>query len=313
MLMSIASKSAFAYDIVVRNDDGEAIYNIYYNFFYSNEGKELEVTYESFSDSKSHGYENITKIKIPETIKIDGNVIKVTSISDDAFRSCSRLTSVCIPNSVTSIGSRAFQNCSGLTSLIIGKSVKYIGSSAFSGCSGLTSVTIPNSVTNIGKSAFENCSGLTSVTIPNSVTSIGRAAFYSCSGLTSVTIPNSVTSIDSGAFNFTNSNNDLLVEIISLIENPTKDTGSSFSKAIYNNATLYVPVGTMAKYKQTEGWKKFVWIEEGIPTGIAPVKQEKIVGEECRYDLNGNRVKGLRRGVNIVKTSDGKTRKVVVK
>ena len=105
----------------------------------------------------------------------------------------------------------------------------------------------------------------------------------------------------------------MLVRIISLIEYPTKETGSSFSKAIYDNATLYVPVGTMAKYKQTDGWKKFVWIEEGIPTGIAPVKQEKIVEEESRYDLNGNRVKGLRRGVNIVKTSDGKTRKVVVK
>ena len=105
----------------------------------------------------------------------------------------------------------------------------------------------------------------------------------------------------------------MLVRIISLIEYPTKETGSSFSTAIYDNASLYVPVGTMAKYKQTEGWKKFVWIEEGIPTGIAPVKLEKQVGKECRYDLNGNRVKGLRRGVNIVKTSDGKTRKVVVK
>ena len=100
-----------------------------------------------------------------------------------------KVTYESVEYSVTSIGNYAFRNCSGLTSITIPNSVTSIGSSAFSGCSKLTSVTIPNSVTSIENQAFSGCSKLTSITIPNSVTSIGGSAFYGCSGLTSVTIP----------------------------------------------------------------------------------------------------------------------------
>ena len=139
-------------------------------------------------------------VSIPMSVTFEGKVYSVTTIDNYAFRDCSGLTSVTIPNSVTSIGIRAFEGCSGLTSVTIPNSVTSIGSFAFYHCSGLTSVTIPNSVTSIDSYAFAYCSGLTSVTIPNSVTSIGSDAFVFCSGLTSVTIPNSVTTIDSYAF-----------------------------------------------------------------------------------------------------------------
>ena len=137
---------------------------------------------------------------IPSTVAHDRTWYSVTWIGDDAFRACSGLTSVTIPNSVTTIGKSAFTDCSGLTSVTIPNSVTSIGDAAFFGCSGLTSVTIPNSVTTIGEWAFYGCSGLTLVTIGNSVTTIGGGAFEGCSGLTSVTIPKSVTRIDSNPF-----------------------------------------------------------------------------------------------------------------
>ena len=191
---------------------------------------------------------------IPATI----NRYSVTSIGEGAFVECSGLTSVTIPNSVTSIGAGAFAACSGLTSVTIPNSVTSIGSYAFEVCRSLTSVTIPNSVTSIGYGAFAACSGLTSVTIPNSVTSIGYGAFAECSGLTSVTIPSSVTSIGDRVFNGSSG----LTSVVSKTENPYNIDNECFSKEVFENTTLYVPQGTIDKYQATDGWNKFLHIEE---------------------------------------------------
>ncbi|MEE0917283.1 MAG: leucine-rich repeat domain-containing protein [Bacteroidales bacterium] len=148
----------------------------------------------------------IITANIPETVTYQGTTYNVTYIGYRAFRSCSSLTSVTIPNSVTSIGNHAFENCSSLTSVTIPNSVTYIGDAAFYNCNSLTSITIPNSVTSIGSEdfhavgAFQNCSSLTSITIPNSVTYIGNKTFFGCSSLITITIPNSVTSIGRAVF-----------------------------------------------------------------------------------------------------------------
>ena len=171
-------------------------------------------------------------VDIPE--KVNGK--SVTSIGNCAFRYCTSLKSITIPNSVMEIGSSAFSGCSSLTSITIPNSVTEIDVYAFKGCTSLTSITIPNSVTNIGDSTFWGCSSLTAIyvavdnknytsvngvlfskdktalicypagktdksyNITNSVTSIGDYAFNGCSSLTSVTIPNSVTEIGGSAF-----------------------------------------------------------------------------------------------------------------
>ena len=245
----------------------------------------------------------LTSVTIPNS---------VTSIGAKAFRKCSGLTSITIGNSMTSIGNYAFEDCSGLkkvivkdiaawcgikfdgsisnplfyakhiysdenteiTNLVIPNNVTSIGNYAFNTCKALTSVTIPNSVTSIGEWAFYGCSGLTSVTIPNSVTSIGDYAFYYCSGLTSVTIGSGVTSIGNYAFDGAD-----IPTVISLIENPFKIKGKTsdyrtFSQNTFNNATLYVPKGTINKYKATDGWKDFLFIEEGTGGGDTPTTQK---------------------------------------
>jgi len=154
-------------------------------------GYKIPDTVTSIGNDAFGSCSGLTSVTIP-----DG----VTSIGDYAFSGCSGLTSISIPDGVTHIGWGAFGSCSGLTSVTIPDSVTYIGGAAFSGCSGLTNVTIPGSVTSIGYRVFNICSGLTSVTIESGVTSIGSEAFYNCSGLTSVTIPGSVTSIGTSAF-----------------------------------------------------------------------------------------------------------------
>ena len=206
------------------------------------------------------GCSSLTSVNIPNS---------VISIDNAAFEGCSSLTSVNIPNSVTSIGERAFERCSGLTTATIPNSVTSISGRTFKDCSSLTSVSIPNSVTSIDNAAFTGCSSLTSVNIPSSVTSIGYGAFADCSGLTSVTIPNSVTSIGNYAFSGYD-----IPTVVSLIENPFNISTNVFSNNTLKNATLYVPVGTIDKYKATDGWKRFLFMEESTG-GITPTTPQK--------------------------------------
>ena len=101
--------------------------------------------------------------------------------------------------------------------------------------------------------------------------SIGKSAFSRCFGLTSITIPNSVISIENNAFDGVD-----IPTVISLIENPFTITGKTsdnrtFTQNTFNNATLYVPKGTIDKYKATYGWQDFVFMEEGEgPGGDTP-------------------------------------------
>ena len=78
---------------------------------------------------KSEGYSG--DVVIPASVNYAGDSYSVTKIGGDAFRGCTGLTIITIPNSITSIGSDAFRGCTGLTSITIPSSVTSIYSSTF--------------------------------------------------------------------------------------------------------------------------------------------------------------------------------------
>ena len=166
--------------------------------FYNINGNEAIVTYQQYANYSYQSDYN-GDVNIPESVTYNGTTYTVASIGNSAFRGCSGLTSITIPNSVTSIGSSAFYGCSGLTgSLTIPNSVTSIGSYAFCGCSGLTgSLTIPNSVTSIASGSFKNCSGLTNINIPKSVETIYADAFVGCNSLQSFYVDEANTNYSS--------------------------------------------------------------------------------------------------------------------
>ena len=140
----------------------------------------------------SYMYENGKNV-----IKFDGDVVQ---IGDSAFKDCTALSSIVIPNSVTLIGGNAFSGCTSLTSFTIGDNVSSVEVSAFKGCSSLANVIIGNNVNTIASSAFEGCSSLTSVIIPNNVTYLGSSAFESCTSLVSIIIGDGIVSIENNTF-----------------------------------------------------------------------------------------------------------------
>ena len=254
---------------------------------------------------------SLTSITIPNSVTTIGDMAfyfctgltsvtipnSVTSIGNWAFNGCSGLTSITIPNSVTNIESGAFWGCSGLTSITIPNSVTNIGWNAFTYCTGLTSITIPNSVTSIGWYAFSDCSGLTSITIPNSVTSIGMSTFSDCSGLTSITIPNSVTNIEDYAFSGCTG----LTSIYCMGKVPAYINSYSFPDEQYETITLYVPTGSLEKYKTADIWMNFKNIVEFDATNIDDIVEGSLNGgENVYYDLNGRKVENPTHGIYIV-------------
>ena len=150
-------------------------------------------------------------------------------IADEAFKNCTAITEISLPESLITIGASAFSGCGGLTEIAIPASVEHIGRSVFSGCSALTkvnynavsaadlgpgsdvfygtgsasdgfAVVFGESVKSIPAYLFGDCVDLTGVTIGGNVTSIGSSAFRNCRGLKGIAIPASVTSIGEYAF-----------------------------------------------------------------------------------------------------------------
>ena len=178
-LAGMTSTTSFAYDIVVPNEDGIAIY---YSWTSDNKtGLAVNRVKDDCSEVESG------RLIIPANVSYQGKVYPVTSIGSWALAYCN-MKSIVIPNSINTIGNDAFFKCVELTDVIIPNSVTAIGDKAFNYCENLTSVTMSECVSSIGQWAFAQCYKLTSMTIPESVSFVGQYAFQDDHNLTSVKI-----------------------------------------------------------------------------------------------------------------------------
>ena len=167
-------------------------------------------------------------------------------------------------------------------------------------------IDLPNTIKTIGDQAFYG-SALRSIVIPNSVILIGSNAFGNCWELQSVVIGRGVADIQSGAFRSHN-----LCDIICLAEQLPQTNEYAFEDYTYDHAILHVPAQSLDDYKSTAPWSNFQNIvaltEEDYPAGINNLTPTLSQGEGVIFNLQGQRINTLLKGLNIV---DGK--KVVVR
>ena len=234
------------------------------------------------------GGSSVTKVVIPESVTILGNL---------AFYDSSSLTSVNIPNSVTSIGDNTFAICTSLTSINIPNSVTSIYNEAFSGCSSLKSIDIPNSVTSIRYNAFYDCTSLASINIPNSVTSIDGYAFANCTSLTSINIPNSVTSIGDAAFSGCSSNFTIYSEQGSYAETYAKANSISI---------VYTDMKDTALDNKVDKVEGKSLIDENVANNLSSDTTTVRIKKGTELKTNGSEINGVRIDDNSVTVEDVK-------
>ena len=171
-----------------------------------------------------------TNLRIPATIK----GVPVTKIGFFAFKNCSFITSVVIPEGVTTIDHGAFASCTSLIKIVLPDSItelkwnavntqntkvrgtyyeggNYIGppSNPYMMLIGVlttsvTEFTIHPDTKVIGSYSCRNLTKLQAVTIPEGVRAIGAYAFSHCESLTEIAVPSTVEDIGESPFGYCN-------------------------------------------------------------------------------------------------------------
>lgn len=71
------------------------------------------------------------EVVVPETIVVDGTTYPVTAVASYAFRMCTLLTRVTLPEGMTRVGDFAFVSCQGMQELELPSTLLTIGTGAF--------------------------------------------------------------------------------------------------------------------------------------------------------------------------------------
>ena len=237
----------------------------------------------SLGNSCFNGCRSLTSITLPDGITSLGNFCfdgcisltsitlpsGITSLGNSCFWGCRSLTSITLPDGITSLGEDCFRECSGLTSISLPSGITSLGNSCFSFCSGLTSITLPAGLTSLGNWCFYYCSSLTSISLPSGITSLGDDCFSCCSSLTSISLPSDITSLGDDCFSGCSS----LTSVLCLAVEPPSCTSS----VIDNTMRLYVPKGSVEKYKQSAAWNNACGIYPLYPTSSVSLAKESSV------------------------------------
>ncbi len=240
-----------------------------------------------------------TELILPEEVEI---------VKSDAVNRCKKLLTIVINDNCKTIEKEAFDNCTSCTSLTMGKGIEYVGEQAFRSFKSITELTLPDNLIEIGRHGFGWCQNLKTITFNEKLEKIGNIAFYHNDALEVVELPASVTYIDAYAFNTC----DAITEFRCHATVPPQVITDLWEpQDHYINIPLLVPAGSEEAYANAPVWQKFTTIETLPTTGIDAVETAGDATVVGIYTIDGKRLNEMRSGVNIVRMSDGTSRKVI--
>ncbi len=272
---------------------------VYYNVAYNLLGSvyECEVTYLDRTPSKNEYYVR-GNLVIPSQVKYIKNrktyTPTVKRIGQFAFSNCSQMTSVELPSSITTIEWNAFEKCTGLKSITVPSNVSFVATQAFSDCTNLHEAFIDASVHD---EVFLNCVNLEFVEFGSSTNYVLKNCFTNCPALKYISVNREIPPSTDGDF-FRN---------MSAIYG-----GSEIDYSRYEEVILYVPVGCIDVYRQSEYWNKFKTILEKDFSGIEDVFTDKTSPALIYYDFNGNSSNKPFKGINILLDNSNRYKKIYI-
>ena len=215
-----------------------------------------------------------------------------TKIIGDATFSGTGFKDLVLPNSVETLMNNSFQQCASLETFTAGEGLKTIGANTFIKCDNLRELKLNEGLQTISFNAFGEACSLEKLVIPASVDSIGSLDAYG----------NGVKLLRKA---------EGLTEIHNLATTPQPIYCDFFDNLeLYNTVQLYVPAGSEELYKNAPFWKKFANINTDY-SSIDHLNGETDATVVGIYTQDGLQTDELQQGVNIVRMSDGTSRKVI--
>lgn len=123
----------------------------------------------------------------------------VQKIGQGAFKGCSSLTRVTLPETMERLEKELFFMCVMLETAELPSMLQEIGENAFSGCR-LSEIELPENLKTVERGAFSQCVELKRVILPKELKTIGTEAFSGCVKLRHIMLPAGISVLPENTF-----------------------------------------------------------------------------------------------------------------
>lgn len=199
-------------------------------------------------------------------VYMQGGGVHGATIGNEAFRDCTSLRAIYIPDNYVRIGEHAFRSCTQLTEVSLGSGMEHIGRCAFEDCSSIGDIYLPATINYLDEYCFKNNISLGSIIAEKGDldVTIGYQAFYGCASLVNVELPGNYAYIHNDAFAHCTSLTSFRWEASDMVfANQTLGNGTFYNCTSLTEVHLPNTVGQIESGTFSDCWNVVVYAPAG--------------------------------------------------